>query len=246
MGDINTNISRVRSLLLNPQDNAPTLDQLWSHLTMEMQNFYNELSSSFLPWTYHEQSINVTSGLTDYLVTEPTGKILFVIAYPENTDLTPVSLEFADLADVSSDFYLYSPLDYGYTPDFNESINFPFPFQIAFYRKDNDLYFRVAPFSYNLTSIKIIYSTGDWLTNLQFTDSAVLPQHHGLVEVRTALNLLPAAKWTGDASDQDMRANLGRTLAVQEGRYNQQFILSKRNITIPETTMREDAFGGGW
>lgn len=246
MSDINTSISRVRSLLLNPKENCPTPEQLFTQLCLEYQNYFNELDSSGLPWTMTEQTINVTSGQTDYLVTNPTGKVLFVVAYPENDAYGPFSLEFADLAEVSSDFYLFSPLDYGFSPDFNELITFPWPFQIAFYRKDNNLWFRLAPFAYNIESIKITYSTGDWLENLQMTDTAVLSQYHGLVEVRTALNLLPGAEWVGNEdANQNKRANLGKTLAIQEERYARQFLYGRRNITTPETTSRA-GLGGYW
>lgn len=193
----------------------------------------------------NEQTITVTSGETDYLVVTPPGKILFAVAYPENDDYAPFSLEIADLAEVSSDFYLYSPLDWGYSPDFNELITFPWPFQIAFYRKDGDLWFRLAPFAYNIQSVKLTYSTGDWLSNLQTTDTAVLPQYHALVEVRTALNLLPAAQWSGNEdANQNRRANLGKTLAIQEDRYAQQFLYGRRNMSVPETTTRHSPLGG--
>lgn len=240
---INSSISRVRSLLLNPKANAPTPDQLFTSLTMEYQTFYNELDASGQVWSFNEQTININSGTIDYLVTNPTGKILFVLAYPQNAYFGPVSLEFADLAGISSDFFLYSPLDYGFSPDFNEAINFPFPFQIAFYRKDGDLWFKLPPFAYALTAIKIVYSTGDWLTNLNTESTAVLSQHHALPDVRTALNLLPGCEWTGsEESNQNKRANLGRTLGVQEQRYYQQFIYAKRSMTADQVTVRGDGY----
>lgn len=250
MSTINDSISRIRSLLLNPKTAKPSMDTLFTNLTYEFQNFYNELSTSNLPWTYNEQIVNVTSGQTDYLLVNPTGKVLFVIAYPQNTAFGPVSLEFADLASISSDFFLFSPLDSGFSPDFNEAINFPFPFDIAFYRKDNDLWFRLPPFAYALTSIKVVYSTGDWLSNLQTTDTAVLSAHHALPEVRSALNLLAASEWVDESimvvngrktigsANQQQRNNLERGLLRQEAMYARQFMYAKREMTADQTSER--------
>lgn len=239
MSTINDSISRVRSGLLNPKAQSPTVDQLFTNLTYEYQNFYNEIDSTNKPWTYHDITVNVSASTTDYLVPITPGKILFVIAYPTDTNYGAVSLEFADLADVSSDFFLYSPLDFGFSPDFNELVNFPFPLQIAFYRKDNNVWFRLAPFAYALTSIKIIYSTGDWLQNLTTESTAVLSNHHQLVEVRTMMNSLPAADWVSDEkTNQNRRNNLAMSLATQEARYAKQFMYAKRMMTADETNVR--------
>jgi hypothetical protein len=242
---INQSISRVRSLLLNPKEQHPTLDQLFTQLTFEFQNFVNELSSSNLPWNYNEVTINVSSGITDYLIPPQVGKILMAIANPDN-NYGPVSLEFADLADVSADFYLFSPLDYGFSPDFNEAISWPFPAQIAFYRKDGQPYFRLAPFTPSINSIKLIYATGDWLESLSAESAAVLPEYHSLVEVRAAQNLLPGAEWSDDPNaDQLRRSNLARSLENQQQRYAQQFMYAKRSFTGDQVTFR-GGVGGGW
>jgi hypothetical protein len=228
---INSSISKVRSLLLNPKSNRPTVDQLFSNLTDEFQAFYNELETSSQPWTYNEVTVNVNAGVYDYLVPVTTGKVLFATAYPQDTNFGPIALEIADLAEVTSNFFLYSPLDWGFSRDFNEVINLPFPFQIAFYRKGGDLWFRLAPFSYALTSITITYSTGDWLQNLNVNTTAVLPNHHGLVETRTAMNLLPGCEWSADVNRDDLkRKNLAMSLSTQAQRYSRNFMYAKRNL----------------
>jgi len=252
MSDINASVSRVRSLLLNPKEQAPTPDQVFTNLTYEYQQIYNELDSTNLPWTYHEQTVNVNGGGPDYLVTEPTGKVLFVTANPGCDCHGAIPLEFADLADISSTYRLFSPLDYGYSRDFNENGG-PWTFgglQIAFYRKDDgQLWFRLAPdiCCCSLDNIKIVYSTGDWISNLSTDSTALLSQHHQLPETRTAQNLLPASEWLMDESaNQARRANLDRSLARQEERYAKQFMYAKRMIHADESSERATFGESGW
>lgn len=243
MSQINDSISRVRSLLLGPKDQRPNLDVLFTNLTYEFQNFVNELSNSGKIWSYNTVPINVNPGTTDYIVPGASGKVLFVIAYPLETNNNPVSLEFADLADVSADYWLYSPLDFAISRDFNEAWSVPFPFQIAFFRKGADLWFRLPPFAYTLTRIDVVFSTGDWIANLSTGDEAVLSQHHQLVEVRSSMNLLPAAEWwDDDTKNENRRKELALSLSNQEQRYARQFVVAKRTPTRDLPVVRA-AFG---
>lgn len=222
------------------------MDQLFSHAVAEFQSFINELSNTDLTWTYNSVTVNTTSNDTDYLLPITPGKVLFVTGTPYNNIYGPVALEFANLADVSSDFYPFNALDYSsYSPDFNEAINFPFNLQIAFYRKNNDLWFRLAP-NTQWSSINITYSTGDWLDNLTIENAAVLSNHHHLVHTRAAMNLLPAAEWKKDEEyNQLRRTNLEKSLMMAEERYAQQFVYAKRNLTADETSVRPSC-DDGW
>lgn len=242
---INSSISNVRSLLLNPKEQAPSVDQLFTHLSAEFQHMFNELSNSGQPWTFNSITVS-TAGNADHLVPVTPGRVLFVTALPSGNGFGPIALEFADLADVSSNFYPYSPLDYGLSRDFNERINFPFAAQIAFYRKDNDLWFRLAPFVGALQSVTITYSTGNWVDNLSLGNTAVLSEHHHLVHTRTAMDLLPAAEWKTDENfNQARRENLARSFIAAEQRYAQQFIIAKRSLTEDEVGVRP-SFDDGW
>ena len=218
----------------------------FTHLTYEFQQLYNELANSGKPWTYNTISVTVNPGATDYVVPGASGKVMFVMAYPLDTNLNPVSLEFADIADVSADFWPYSPLDFALARDFNEAWTLPFPFQIAFYRKGGELWFRSPPFAMTLTQIDVVLSTGDWVENLSTADEAVLSQHHQLVEVRAAINLLPAAEWSDDAAmNTAKRSALAQSLPAQEERYAREFLYAKRSLTRDMPVIRT-AFGEGY
>ena len=243
MSVFNESLSRVDDLLVNPKEQMPSISMRFTHLTYEFQQLYNELSNSGKPWTYNTVSVTVNPGTTDYVVPNASGRVMFVMAYPVDANYNPVSLEFADLADVSADFWPYSPLDFGLAKDFNEAWTLPFPFQIAFYRKDGELWFRLPPFAMTLTNIDVIFSTGDWIENLSTGDAAVLSQHHQLAEVRAAMNLLPAAEWTDDAAMNDAkRAALAQSLPEQEARYAREFLYAKRSLTRDMPVVRA-AFG---
>lgn len=230
MSTINESISKVRIKLLKPKEQAPSPETVFDSLVTEYQNQYNDLENSNLPWSYSTATINLVAGQMDYLVPQ-TGRVLFVTAQPYDQLLPPLLLEFADLADISTDFWLFSPLDYGFAREFNEIFWNDAPFQVAFYRNDSDLYMRVAPFVLNNTVLTITFSTGSWVENLTMDSVAVLKNHHGLVETRASINILPGCEWSENLeADEVKRGNLMRTLAIQEERQSKNFMYAKRSI----------------
>lgn len=244
MSSINESISLVRSVLLNPKSGRPTLDQLFTNMTFEFQQIYNELASSNLPWSHQSVTINVAPGTESYLVPVSVGKVLFAYADSSTSTFGPVGLEIVDLAEVTSDFYPFTPLDYGISRDFNELWTLNPGAQIALYRQDGNLYIRLAPFATGISSVTLAFSTGNWLENLTSDSVGVLPEHHMLAVVRTAMNLLPGAEWT-DERDYNLsqRQQLALSLDRQEQRYARQFMYAKRNMAADAVTTREP-YGG--
>lgn len=244
MSTINEALSLLSSVLLNPKSQKPTLDQRFTQLTAEFQQMYNELETSGVPWTHNSVTVNVSPGTESYLVPASIGKVLFAYADASTSAFGPVGLEIVDLAEVTSDFYPFTPLDYGISRDFNELWTLSAGAQIALYREGGSLYFRLAPFATGVSTVTLVYSTGDWLTNLNSTSTAVLPGHHMLVIVRAALNLLPGCEWEGDRGyNLSQRQQLALSLASQEQRYARNFLYAKRSMSGDQVTVREP-YGG--
>lgn len=232
-------MSKVRWGLGNPSEQSPTLDAVFSAVITEFQAFYNELSSSAKPWTYNTAQVTITNGVADYIVPAPPGKVMFVTGQPINNTLGAIALEFADLAEVSSDFYLFSPLNFGFSPDFNESVSFPLNLNVAFYRKNNSLWLRIAPYPTAFEYLTITYATGDWISGVSVNDEAVLSEHHHLPITRAQQNLLPMTTWTKDENaNQLKRNNFERSFDRQIARYAEAFMYAKRNLTNDETNYR--------
>lgn len=245
MSSINESISLLASTLLNPKSQKPTLDQRFTQLTAEFQAMCNELDSTNLPWTHNTITVTVSPGTESYLVPASSiGKVLFAYADSSTSTFGPVGLEIVDLDQVTTDLYPFTPLDYGISRDFNELWTLSAGAQIALYRQSGSLYFRLAPFATGIESVTLVYSTGDWLTNLNSASTAVLPGHHMLVIVRAAMNLLAGCEWNDDrAYNIDQRKQLAMSLSAQESRYSKNFLYAKRSMSGDAVTSREP-YGG--
>lgn len=247
MSTINSAMQLLDSVLLNPKAQKPTVAQKWTQLAFEFQNLTNELNNTSLPWTTTEIEVTITPGTEDYLVPGNVGKVLFAYANTDNDYFGPISIEFADFAGVSSDFYLFSPLDYGFSRDFNEVSFASVPLQMALFREGGSLKFRVPPFSTtSFTSITLVTSVGNWIDELSPSDEMVLPGHHMLAIVRAAINLLPGSEWAGEREfNVSQRQQLALSLPAQEQRYAQSWMIAKRTMSADQPSYRIP-YGGEW
>jgi len=244
MSSINEALSLLSSVLLNPKDQRPTIDQRFTQLTWEFSALYSELENTNLPWSTNSVTVNVNDNQPDYLVPVSAGRVLFAFANTNQDAFGPIGLEFADLASVSSDFYLYSPLDYGYSRDFNEVFNGAYAPDFALYRQDGNLKFKLRPMYSAINSVTLVFSSGNWLENLSVESTAVLPQYHQLVITRAALNLLPGCEWSGTREENlQQRQQLAMSLNAQMLRYQQNFMYAKRQMSADQDTDRYAALG---
>lgn len=240
MSSINESVSRVRELLLSPKEQKPSVSIIFGRLLSEYQNLYNELSNTSMVWNTREAKVNLQQNKTDYLIPGNIGKILFVTLQGTDTNYPPVPVEFSDLASVSSDYYLFEPLYYEYAP---YSPTGAYPGSIAFYRKDNSLYARIAPFSSGTGQLTVTYSVGNWINSVATDSSASFGEYHAMIETRAAKSLVTAAEWTSDLeSDEVKRRNLRIDLSEMDARYSQNFMYAKRNLTADHTTYREECY----
>jgi len=248
LSSINEAMSLLDSVLFNPKSQKPTVAQRWTMLAFEFQNFINELNNTSLPWTHQPVTVNIQAGTEDYIIPSNVGTVLFCYANSDNDYYGPIGIEFADFAGVSSDFYLFSPLDYGFARDFNEAFAMSSPIQLALYYEGGQLKFRVPPFTTSkLTSITFACSTGNWIDQLSGTDTAVMPAHHILPITRTGINLLPGCEWAGDRKfNLEQRQQLAISLPAMEARYAQSFLIAKRTMHGDQPSFRQPYGGVSW
>lgn len=246
MPALNQALSLLASALMNPKQQKPTLDQRFTQLTWEFQNFYNELTNSHIPWTYNSVSVDTLDSQLDYLVPQNVGTVLFAYATPLNNNLYgPIPLTIVDLAHISSNFFLFSPLDFGISRDFNEVLWAPHGTEISFYRDGSSglLYFRLAPQGIALQNVTLIYATGNWIDGIDPSANPILGQHHMLPIVRAAMSLLPGCEWNDGL---DRSKSLSSTLPIQETRYERQFMLTRRSLNADLEPTYRIPFGGDW
>lgn len=230
MSTINQSVSRCRELLLDPMEQKPSVKQIFGAYLRAMTNFYNKLTNSSQSWSIREHTIVLTGGSNnDYLVTGDTGKVLFVTAQNNGA---PYPVEFTDLADASSYWWLYQPFAAARPEDYNYA---GAPFQIAFFRKDGSLYARL-PYEYlSGETLTITTSTGNWVNNIGIEQSAVLTEYHHVPEISAAFALIPGVRWTDDIVADERKADrLAISLGMQKAEVMEDFDIAKRSLTADD------------
>jgi hypothetical protein len=245
LSTINEAMALLDAVLFGPKTQKPTVDQRFTQLKFEFQNLVNELNNTNLPWLTQNTTVSIIPGTQDYMVPGNIGQVLFAYANSSSDALGPVGLEFADFAEVSSDFYLFSPLDAGMFRDFNEVFALGSPAQLALFRENGTLKFRVPRFSGTaFESVTLVSSKGNWADGLTLDDESPLPGHHMLAIARAASNLLPGSEWAGDREyNLSQRQQLAVSLEDMKQRYAQAWMIAKRTMHADRPTYRA-VYGG--
>jgi hypothetical protein len=217
------------------RDQHPSTKLLLLLLSTQVQNFLTEANLSGRPWAVDEITLSFGGGTGEFTIPadHSFGKPLEVYSYyPGDPNHITRSIDFVDLGS------LYSGWDHpasswpGWSLDGSPNT----AQRLAFFRKsgDNQLYVRVLPVPQQAAQYKVIYQVGVYGETEDLNAEPVLPMHHALVEVRTALAALPHAQWSEDRKDnQDRRNDLRPTLLAEE-------TMLRRNFRAYITTMGAD------
>ncbi len=231
---INDSVSRVREILLQPKDQAPTLHTVFGALTRQVQVLYNDLANSSNSWTTNTASVPVST-YGDYVVpASNAGRVLFV-TLSRVVGYTAIPVEFTDLEDASSGWWWNYPL----VPD--ES-NRPIPVlnnRVAFFRQNGQLKFRIGA-GYAVSGVlNITYASGNWTADIDPNQSQVLSEYSQLAEYRAARNLLEGCEWKNEEFDDKRKARLLATFREQIAELEPQWIIAKRGLTAGQVSFRD-------
>ena len=231
---INEQLSRVRELLLDPKDQAPSVKMVFGAVLREVGKLYNDLANSSNSWTTNTVTVPITT-YGDYTVPgSGQGRVLFV-TLARSDGYAAIPVEFTDLEDVSSGWWWNYPL----VPD--ES-NRPFPIlsnSIAFFRQNGQLKFRVGAGYLVAGILNITYASGDWTSNIDPGQSQVLSEYSQLAEYRAARNLLEGCEWRDEVFDDKRKSRLLTTFREQIAELEPQWIVAKRSLTAGQATFRD-------
>lgn len=230
----------ARIELIEPLPQRPSRRYLLALTTANLQSFFNETTQTGRPWAVCDQPIilTVASGQSEYVlpVGNEWGRPLDVTTCdPSNTSFVERQIEFTELADQKLDWdaprnaqtYIDSA---GHTAQ-----------KMSFYKKgfQNDTYVSVWPVPQGSSSYRILYSLGNWASDMSLEDSPLLTQHHALLTIKTALDALPGSAWWEDEKDNRLRRNeLQASLAGRLPIHMDQFRRFVRNVTQPRMTYR--------
>lgn len=249
-------ISQSTRLRLNePRTQKPSGRAVLQAVVTKTQDLFSQLTNTGTAWAIDEVQLTVVNGQQDYLlpVTSYFGKPLQVLTYyPQNTSTITRSIEFTVLNDMNFNWpYPQNMASWMGNADGSPNT----AMRMAFYRKGGEdaVWVRVLPTPALSAIYSITYTIGAWADDAGLDSSPVLNQFHPLIEVQSALSLLPHAEWTDDPKEnRERRKELRDSLLYDEAALKDGFQRYIRTITDDHLTDRAGASGvigqgaGGW
>lgn len=219
-------MENVRAIHLGePRAQRPSNYQVLKKLCIQIQRYVNRLSLSERAWAVAEVGLTVVAGQEDYSIsaTDFGRPVQVRTVWPANPSHIERDIDFYEIGDLN--FNWPYPRNVGallYGPDGS-----PHTAQrMAFFRRSglDQAYIRVQPIPQLTATYQILYQIGNYADGAALATVPVLPQHHALIEVRTAISLLPITEWTGEAkADDAMKQQLAMQLKNDEASLSQDF-----------------------
>lgn len=230
----------ARVELLNPMPQRPDRRYLLQKSTFVTQSFFNRLQQTGRPWAVCDNPLILTvgGGIGEYLlpVGDEFGRPLDVFTCNTgDPSFIEQQVTFYELGDKHLDWGL--PNNSAYPMD-NAGHS---ALRMSFFKKgfQNDTYVSVFPVPQTSSQYKIIYSIGEWASQMALNDSPLLAQHHAALVYKTALDSIAAAAWWADERENRMRRNeLKESLSDQLPLYMKQFNDWARSLTQSRMTYR--------
>jgi hypothetical protein len=235
--------AHVKFRLAEPIAHKPSDDQILLNLTTQIQSYLNQVNLSAKPWATGECLLYVQPNQEDYALNAANfGKPIQVrTVYPQNSAHVERIVDFFELGDLNFDWNL--PKNFGnlvYNADGSPHT----AFRMAFFRKlGTDVpWVRVIPVPQWPATYQILYQIGVYGDTQGLGTVPVLPQHHALIEVRTAMSLLPIAEWSADElANAKKRQELALSLGNDEKRLGADFYDYIKTVTISRRLNRRGA-----
>lgn len=216
----------VRGRLGEPHAQHPSNHQVLLALSTHIQRYCNRLNLTGRPWAVDECSLLAVAGQEDYPVTATNfGRPIQVrTVYPANPSHIERDIDFFELGDVNFDWPF--PRDFG-ALSFNPDGSPHTAQRMAFFRRggQNQCYVRLIPIPQQSAQYQILYTVGV-LGDTALATVPVLPEHHALIEIRTAISLLPQTQWVDDnRANSDTRREYAAALKNDEVELTRDFEL---------------------
>lgn len=226
--------------LLEPEPQRPSRRYLLQLATTNLQSFFNEISATGRAWSVCDNPLLLTvgGGVSEYLlpVGDEWGRPLDVTTWDSN-DASHVEqqVSFTELADQKFDGGWPRNQGFAYDSAGHSAVS------MAFYKKGfgNTQYVSVYPVPTTTSTYRILFSLGNWATDMALDDSPLMAHHHSLLVVKTALDALPASAWWASEQDNRLRRNeLRESLSMRLPTLMKDFQRYIRSISQPRMTYR--------
>lgn len=230
-------LSNIRTRCGDPRPQQPGDRTLLLLLSTQIQTYLNKVNLTGRPWAVDELSLVVSGGQEDYQlpIDSHFGKpILCRTVYTLNPGFIERDVDFSELGEFNFDWEY--PKDFGSTFVLDGSPNNAM--RLAFFRKSGQdaVWVRVVPIPAASAEYQILYQVGVYGESVPLDETPVLPEHHALIEIWTALAVLPHCKWGDDSKVNDtMQAKLFATLDQERQRLE---VVFNRYISTTSASVR--------
>lgn len=238
-------LGNIRTRTGDPRAQRPSDRVLLLNLSTQLQTFVNRANLTSRPWAVDELTLVVVGNTEDYAIPADSrfGKPILVRAvYPSNPSFIERDVDFVELGEFNFDWDM--PKNFGgyYTSDGTPNN----AARLAFFRKGgtDQVWVRVLPIPSTSAQYQILYQIGVYGETTPLSETPLLPEHHALIEVWTALAVLPHCEWDDDAAaNQSRRKELAITLDMDRQRLETVFTSYLRTTSAStKPTYREMAF----
>lgn len=245
MSSIDQMKANIRLRLGGPLDQKPSDGELLLILNTQVQSYLNEVNLSAKPWAVAEVNLYAVPTVEDYAIAATNfGKPIQVrTVYPANPAHIERDIDFFELGDLNFDWNL--PKNFGNT-FFNLDGSPHTAIRMAFFRRlgQDTAYVRIIPIPQLAATYQILYQIGVYGDTQGLGEVPVLPQHHSLIELRSAIAALPLSEWSGDeAYNIEKRKELALSMGADAARLERQFSEYIKTITVSRRlNYRNEAF----
>lgn len=240
MATLQQMVQVVRMVCAEPRPQAPATRAIFNSVLRTTQSLFNQLSNTNHAWATGETVLTVTPNVEDYDIGEADfGKALSIITInAANPSHIERLVDFFEVQNISVDWNL--PNDAG-----NWMINWDgsnhTAQRMAFFRQagQDNTYVRVKPVPKHIAEYRILYSIGNWVDAASLNSSPLLSEHHHLIAVRAALNVLPLCSWWDEeVLNQNRRKELALSLKNEEALYATDWSRYIGNMRVDHMTNR--------
>jgi hypothetical protein len=222
MASLLDEIYGVRSVLANPLEQSPSVEDIVEALQEVYQFATNRTNNTGNGWQINTTTIVALEGVFVYEISTPFNdfyKALSVVTIPENDD-PEYALEFVEVEHIPTEWQWVTEQGGTLYGSSTHSGRY-----IAFYRKmgtdGETIWCEIRPVPAQDENYKITYQVGDWWERVTSTDYE-FPHKEFKFHLRrlAASTLLPKCRWSYDANaNRERKLEIGATLdrAIEMG-----------------------------
>lgn len=227
--------------LLEPEPQRPSRRYLLQLATTNTQSFFNRLQQTGRPWAVCDNPVILTVG-------GGVGEYLLPVGDEFGRPLDVFTCNTSDPSFIEQQVTFYELGDKHFDWDTPNNSSYPMDnaghsaLRMSFFKKgfQNNTYISVSPVPQTSAQYKIIYSLGEWSSQMALDDSLLLAQHHSLLVIKTALDALPgSAWWASEAENRLRRQELRESFSGRLPVLTDQFQQWARSLTQSRMTYRQ-------